>query len=244
MSLMGYEELSLPQAPVMQQPRRALAQDMLSKRFSRPARVPEKVTYELTNDAGYLFQYYRLREEMFISVWGLEHFTGEKDEFDEHSDIMVARVGNHVIGGCRLTFSTAEDRSPLPMEKRAFDLKTLFPQLDLTHYTYVEISRMAILPEYQNSVVMLELSRQMLKRGAEKHARFAFTLSPTGLARNYRKAAMLFGLKWNILNNIEVPDREEYEGIKMVLSMLDLDAAYSADGQTAKQAEEALDSIG
>lgn len=237
MSLMGYEELSMPQANAMPAAR-PLSQDMLSKRFSRPTRAPEKITYELTRDPGYLFQYYRLREEMFISVWGLEHFAGDKDEFDDRSDVMVARIGNHVIGGCRLTFSTPQDRSPLPIEKHAFDLRALFPQLDLAQHTYVEISRMAILPDFQNSVVMLELSRQLLKRGAEKHARFAFTLSPTTLARNYRKAAMLFGLKWNILNNIEVPDREEYEGIKMVLSMLDLDAAYGVQASEQHHLEE------
>lgn len=239
MSLMGYEEISTPQIPVIGLGR-GLAPDMLTKRFSRPQRAVEKVTYELTYDAGYLFQYFRLREEMFISVWGLEHFTGEKDPFDDISDVMIARVGNHVIGGCRLTFSTPENRKKLPMEKEDICLEEKFPQLSLSAHSYVEISRMAILPEYQNSVVMLELSRQMLRRGAEKHARYAFTLSPTGLARNYRKAAMLFGLKWNILNNIEIPERDEYEGIKMVLSMLDLEAAYKSDQETAGSFAEEL----
>ncbi len=227
MSLLARDEISLPPVTTMPPLGGGLSADMLTRRFSRPTKAPEKVTYELTRDPGYLFQYYRLREDMFISVWGLEQFNGQKEEYDDVSDIMIARIGNHVIGGCRLTFSTPGQRRLLPMEKENFSLSETFADLHLEAHTYVEISRMAILPEYQNSLVMLELSRQLLKRGAEKHARYAFTLSPTTLARNYRKAAVLFGLKWNILNNIEIPDREEYEGIKMVMSMLDLEAAYA-----------------
>jgi hypothetical protein len=204
-----------------------LSSEFLTRKFSRPQRQPEAVTYELTQDSGYLHQYYRLREDMFIHVWGLENFTGQKDAFDDQSDIMVARIGNHVIGGCRLTFSTPKSRKHTPMEKNDFDLSRGLQELNLANETYVEISRMAILPEYQNSVVMLELSRQLLKRGTEQKARYAFTLAPVKLARNYRKAASLFGLEWQILNDVKIPDREEYEGIKMVLSMLDMAPVYS-----------------
>jgi hypothetical protein len=214
---------AVPHAPLMSRFIPDISYDSVASRFSRPQRTPAKVVYELTRDPGYLFQYYRLRAEMFISVWGLEHFNGQKDAYDDSSDVVVARIGNHVIGGCRVTFKAPHGNDPLPMEKSDFSLAEKFPHLPLAECIHVEISRMAILPDYQNSVVMLELSRQLLKLGIEKHARYAFTLSPAPLARNYRKAAMLFGLKWNILNNIAIPDREEYEGIKMVLSMLDLD---------------------
>lgn len=220
-------ENSIRVSPNMLSAEVELSTEYLTRKFNRPQRQPDAVTYELTRDAGYLHQYFRLREEMFINVWGLEKFTGQKDEFDDCSDIMIARVGNHVIGGCRLTFSTPETRIHTPMEKSDFDLVNGLPELNLAKESYVEISRMAILPDYQNSVVMLELSRQLLKRGAEQRARYAFTLAPTKLARNYRKAASLFGLDWQILNNIEIPDRDEYEGIKMVLSMLDMAPVYT-----------------
>jgi hypothetical protein len=42
------------------------------------------------------------------------------------------------------------------------------------------------------------------------------------LARSYRQAVQLFGLSWDIRHDIIVPDREEYEGIRMVLSVMDL----------------------
>jgi hypothetical protein len=207
-----------------------LSEEYLTRRFERPTRRTGEVVYELTSDAGYLHQYYRLREEMFINVWGLKQFSGHEDAFDAKSDIMIARIGNHCIGGCRLTFANPAKKLGLPMEKEDFTIGG-HVKLPLKDVTYVEISRMAILPEFQNSLVMLELSRQLLKRGAEKKARYAFTLAPVPLSRNYRKAASLFGLKWNIRYDIAVPDREEYEGIKMVLSVLDLAPTYRNKNQ-------------
>lgn len=203
-----------------------LSEEYLTRKFLRPAHNLENVIYELTRDPGLLHQYYLLREQMFIRVWELSNFCGKHDEYDDISDIMVARIGNQVIGGCRLTFSHPANPRRLPMEK-SFLLSDLVHDLPLEDVIHVEISRMAILPEFQNSLAMLEISRQLLKRGADKKARFAFTLAPLQLARNYRKAASLFGLNWEICNGIEIPDREEYEGIKMTLSMLDLAPVYS-----------------
>jgi Acetyltransferase (GNAT) domain len=203
-----------------------LSYEFLARKFGRLQRKQEDITYETTRDPGYLHQYYLLRENMFIHVCGLGHSAGQKDAFDDQSDIMVARVGNHVIGGCRLTFSTPKSRTPMPLEKNDFDLGQALPDRNIGKATYMEISRMAILPEYQNSVVMLELSRRLLKYGIEKKARYAFTLAPAKIERNYHKAAALFNLEWQILNDVEIPDREEYEGIRMALSMLDMASVY------------------
>lgn len=209
----------------------ALSEEYLTRKFLRPAHNLESVVYELTRDPGLLHQYYQLREQMFISVWGLDNFSGKEDEFDSKSDIMVARLGNQVIGGCRLTFSHPNHPLRLPMEKE-FIISDLLPELPLEDCIHVEISRMAILPEFQNSLAMLEISRQLLMRGAQQKARYAFTLAPVPLARNYRKAAYLFGLNWVIRNDVVIPEREEYEGIKMVLSMLDLAPVYANKAPT------------
>ncbi len=218
-----------------------LSEEYLKLRFSRTAKQAENVVYEVTRDPALLHQYYRLREEMFINVWGLKRFSGHQDDYDDKSDIMIARIGKHCIGGCRLTFKEPGTNEHLPMEKDDFLLSQEMSQLPLDSVRYVEISRLAILPDFQNSVVMLELSRELLKRGAEKKARYAFTLAPVPLARNYRKAASQFGLNWNMLNNVSIPKRDEYEGIKMVLSMLDLAPVYR--NKTSKKQQDSANSL-
>jgi len=221
-----------------------LSEEYLTKRFSRPAKSPEKIVYEFTNDIGYLHQYYRLRTEMFIGAYGLKHFSGAKDEFDDCSDVMVARIGNHVIGGCRLSFSTPKDRKHLPMEKHDFVIEDQFSDVPLFDLKYAEISRMAILPEFQNSLVMLELSRQLFKYAAQNKARFVFTLAPVASAHDYRKMANLFGLNSKSRNDIDVADREEYQGIKMALSVIDLTSVYSPVPKAKQEAENPLSLVG
>jgi hypothetical protein len=193
-------------------PQVELSEDYLARRFSRPSKKLEHVVYEVARDAGLLHQYYLLREEMFLNIRDAKRATGVKDDHDDHSEVVVARISNHCIAGGRLTFTKA--RKALPMEQDRFSLVGYLPELRDT--TYVEISRIAILPEFQNSLLMLELCRQLIKRCMEKKARYIVMLAPMPLAVNYRKAAQLFGLKWSIRNDITVPGSED------VLCVLDL----------------------
>ncbi len=105
-------------------------------------------------------------------------------------------------------------------------MRETFPELPVDEVMSCEVSRLAILPEYQNSVVMMEIIRMLIKRASERKVRYAFNMAPTMLARNYRKVLGLFGLTWEIRKDITIPDREEFEGIKMVYSVLDLAPAY------------------
>ena len=213
-----------------------VSDDALVKRFSRTSREPKSLIYEFTRDEGYLHQYFRLREEMFIRIWGLENFNGSRDEFDDLSDIVVARIGNLVVGGARMTFTSALHPQQLPMEKDDFILRERVPYLFVGNRPVVEISRLAILPEYQNSMVMVEICRDMLKLAIQKRAAYGVSVAPLALARNYRKVMCMFGLEGEIQRKIVMPEREEYEGIKMAFSIMNLAPLY---GKVAPSAEKA-----
>src|SRR5271170_7064251 len=109
----------------------ALAPEFLAERFMRRLKQPEKIAYEFTHDPGLLHQYYQLREDMFIRVWGLEHFTGQRDGFDKSSQILVAKRGLQCIGGVRFSMSTPSHPHLLPMEGDDLSLSKLFPELNL-----------------------------------------------------------------------------------------------------------------
>jgi hypothetical protein len=51
---------------------------------------------------------------------------------------------------------------------------------------------------------------------------FAFNMAPLPLARSYRQTMQAFGLNWKICNDVTVPEREEFEGIRMAVSVMDL----------------------
>jgi hypothetical protein len=217
-----------------------VSDDRVAKRFSRLSAQPKPLVYEFTRDAGYLHQYFRLREEMFMRIWGLNNFNGAKDPYDDHSEIVIARIGNLVIGGCRMTFTYPNDHKKLPMEKDDFNLREQAPELFAAGRPIVEISRLAILPEYQNSMVMLEVCRDMLKLAVEKRAAYGVSIAPVALARNYRKVMFMFGLEWEIQRKVQVPDREEYEGIKMAFSVMNLAPLYKSDAEAKIESADLL----
>jgi len=198
------------------------SESYLARRMMRSAKKPAQAVYEFTNDPGLLHQYYRLREDMFISVWGLKNFSGEKEHFDDLSHIMVARQGLQCIAGGRLTISTPFNHQAMPMEKDDFKLKELMPDLNLAQRSYGEFSRLAILPEFRAGLVFPEIARRFIRRAIAEGVEYACNIAPQPLARSYRQAVQMFGLEWNVRHDVVVPDREEYEGIKMVLSVMDL----------------------
>lgn len=198
------------------------ADTYIARRFTRLSRTPKKIEYEFTDDAGLVHQYCHLREDMFISVWGLKHFSGTKDLYDDISEVLVARQGLHVVAGGRLTVATPEHPQALPMEGEDLQLKALFPELNLSTHTYGEFSRLAILPEFRGGVVFPEIARRFIKKAIADGVDYAFNIAPLPLARSYRQTVQVFGLNWQIRNDIHVPERAEYEGIRMVLSVMDL----------------------
>lgn len=200
----------------------AFPDSRLARRTLRSMQPSPNVSYEFTEDAGLIHQYCILREQMFIKVWGLQHFCGKKDKFDDVSHIIIGRRGLQVIGGGRLTVSSPAMRRQLPMEGADLNLQALFPELDLQSHTYGEYSRLAILPEFRGGAVFMEGTRRFLRRTVAEGVEFAFNMAPLPLARTYRQALMSMGLNWQIRSDIVVPDREEFEGIKMVISVMDL----------------------
>src|SRR5262249_17603410 len=103
--------------------------------------------------------------------------------------------------------------------------------------TYGEFSRLAILPEFRAGVVFPELAQRFIRRAIAEGVEYAFSIAPHPMARNYRRVVMPFGPQWEIREDITVQDRDEYEGVPMVLSVMDLTRYVNArlpQGETAK----------
>jgi hypothetical protein len=195
-----------------------LSEEYLSERFSRLEKPLPAISYEITGDSALLHQYYLLRD------------TG-RDAFDGASEVAAARMGRQCIAACRMTFSK-ESRTPC---EKQFGLIEAMPEL--VRETYIEISNPVILPDFQDDIVMVELIRMLLQRGAELGARFAVTISPVPLARSCRKAAELFGLSWDIHND-EVSSGN-YEA-NLALYTLDLSRVSNPELKAQKAGKEAL----
>lgn len=197
-----------------------LSWDSLAAKYQRDMKTPVETAYEVTKDPGLLHQYYLLRDNLFMHLWGIEKGESAEDEFDAVSDVIIARVGNHCIGGGRLTISKPRARKALPMETKELRLAIALPQI--AKESYGEISRLTILPELHNSAENMELACRLMTQAADKGVHYLFMLAPQKTIAHHNKAASLLGLKWQSRSDVEVADREAFDGIKMTLLMLDL----------------------
>ncbi len=181
------------------------------------------VEYEFTRDEGLLHQYFRLREEMFISVWGLHHFSGVADRYDLIGDTLVARVGKQCVAGARVTYSTPELPVALPMEGADFRLMDILgKELDLKNKTYAECSRVAVGPDFRAREISSEICRLISEHCAMRGVDYLFWIAPMLQTRNNRQIFAKRNIACKVRMDVPLPDREEYEGIRMYLTQLDL----------------------
>lgn len=194
------------------------SEEYLARRFSRLAKVPVALTCEITRDPGYLHQYFLLRSDT-LPKWMPP--IANSDMQDEDSEIMVARLGNHVIAGARLTFSMPTHRRPLPMETLGFGMERVVQDLSVSRLRYAEISRLVMLPEFEGSAHAIEFVRHIIKYCTTKKVSVAFSLLPLPVAERCKKALALFGLNWSLRSDMMAPQDASYEG-QIVFSIADL----------------------
>jgi hypothetical protein len=199
---------------------------------------PSEISYQFSKDPGFLHQYFRLREAMFISAWGLKHFDGKADEYDAIAHILIASQENLCVGGARILVKQEMGDLLLPMESQDFVLDDLLPEFELHKHTYGEFSRLAITPEFRKPEVTRIFYQRLNAHAIECGMKYVFAVAPVSLARGYRRAYRAMRLKYDIRPDVVIPDREEYEGIEMCLSILDLTEEIAAHDAFKSHAEQ------
>ena len=194
----------------------------LVRKMVRPHRKTQPVSFEFTRDEGLLQQYCILREEMFKKVWDLSHFKAQKDKIDDISHIIVAKQGLQCVGGGRITLSTPAARQKLPMEGSDFTLESGLHDLKLSECSYAEVTRIAVLSEYSKDNVITQLIDRIILKIISEQCKFLFFISPMTMTRTHRRVVNNLGYTLTTRKDVIIPDREEYEGIRMFLSYIDL----------------------
>ena len=212
---------------------------LLERRFSRLSNesVLDDVVYEFTKDPALLEQFYHLRRDMYLRTWGLSDFP-LKDADDTRSHTLILRVGRQCVGGVRMIIRTPRSRKGLPMEQAGVSLENALEGVNLKRISYCEISRLARLPEYRGFEYTLGVHCHLRRKALAHDVRYAFILSPGSNARMYRRTIVNEAEPYHILDHVKVPEKEEYEGIRMMVSAIDYAPAFAA-----KEAQSAPETI-
>jgi len=189
------------------------------------APVSSPVTFEFVTEStpiDLVHQYFQLRQDVFTNYWHLKQFAGDEDEYDKMSVILLMCHQNTCVGGARIVIRPAYSDIYLPMETADFLVTRLLPDLHLEGKNYVEICRLAILPEFMNGSHSTELYYQLACKCKELNISYAFGVSPILQARKIRIACRSFGMDTKICNDIAIPPLATYEGITMRLTVMDV----------------------
>jgi hypothetical protein len=137
--------------------------------------------------------------------------------------VLIARVGNEVVGGLRLSVKSPSNSARLPLEIGGFELTRVFPDLK-NMAPYCQASRFVLADPYAGSdlvdLLILGLERGMRNLGATS----LFAVAPMSNARLYRRRCRVHGVSaFNILKDVELPIFPMCEGIRLHLLRADLD---------------------
>lgn len=217
-----------------QMPKRKTASTSAERRALHSAEPAKKITFEFTQDAGYIFQYQRLRSELPISMCGGARKV-EADLFDAHSQILIARKGLHCLAGARLTISATSLRQRLPMEQHGLSLADMLPQLKLENRTYGEFSAFAKLPEFTDKMALPEIVRSLTRRAIAEGVEYIFFACTREEARAFQHASFLFAVRFDVMDT-KLAVSEDHEGARPVLGMMDLTPLLPTHSKAAQEA--------
>ena len=194
------------------------------------------ITFEFTKDTMLIEQYSKLRSELYEKdnkFKGFRIFSHLEQEIynDPNIDMLVAMDKNQCIGGAQLTICKTDAEILLPLEQdiivnnQTKFLKNNFPAMNLNHCNYGEFNRIVLRPEYRSGYYVKQIFGKILEKSLEYNVKYLFGMGDIVRARLYRRLYKAFNLDVVIYNDIQVPNKLDYEGLRMYLMSMDITRA-------------------
>lgn len=178
------------------------------------------IAYHFTKDPELLDKYYKMRARSFTKKWGLRAFSAQEDAFDTISDILLAMKADQCVAGARMITHQAGSDTKLPLEDGGLQVQSLLPDLNLEDKCYAEISRIAVCDDYPDKNICIEITRLMVEKAQSYGAEYIIAVSPMPMARLFKRFYTFLGFEYFILQDIVIPDKPNYEGIRMYLILI------------------------
>jgi len=188
--------------------------------------------YEMrfTRDKELIAEYKQLRRRLYgidPRFVGFRIFNNNAAEDYEDTDdqMLILHDDSYVYGGACLRLSTPKHPVILDLEqdilppsgKFYFSLGEHLPELELGKYAYAEFNRIVLHPSLRKGEATRKMFQAMLGRCIDYRVRYMFGIGDKVRTRLYRQVYNGMGLESHIRSDVDIPLREEYEGIKMYL---------------------------
>lgn len=180
--------------------------------------LPDDIWVECSTDMQYLTQYYYIREYAYRTDLRVKMFSGDEDEIDRRSHLLIARKGHFCLGGARLTISTVDKPEKLPVERGDFNVLEQVPRLKGTNYC--ELGRTAILPQYRDSAALHHLFKLALDIAQQHGCQYMVGASPPAVARLFHRTYRHLGYEAQYLKHVAVPMGAENSHLNLMFNIM------------------------
>lgn len=198
----------------------------------------DELTFIFTRDKKLLKQYVELRQYLykhdpFFKGFRFFDYLEEEDYNKPQIQTLLILHENRCVGGGCLTVSTPQARILLSLEedlgssaeKGSFLQKT-FPELQLEQEKYCEFGRIAVHPDYRRGDCTKTMFCHVVREARAQSVRYMFGMGDALRLRLYKKICMNeFGMKSTTYSNIKLPEKSDYEGVRMYIQMVDVATA-------------------
>lgn len=193
---------------------------------------PVEIAYDMrfTRDKDLISQYKLLRKELYgidPRFVGFRIFNeiGAENYEDPDDQMLILHNGNRCFGGACLRVSSPKQQVMLDLEndilpdsgKYYFSLRERFPEMELDKYAYAEFNRIVLHPSLRKGDATRRIFQAVLERCVDYRVRYMFGIGDRVRTRLYRQVYHSMGLESHIRDDVDIPLRDEYEGVKMYL---------------------------
>jgi hypothetical protein len=162
--------------------------EYLAGRYLR-SRTAEAVVWEFTRDIAYIHQYRLLRSKGFSEPLS-ESLRKAEELLDDVSHLVVARLGNHVVAGGRLTISSPRREVILPLEENGMRLRHLLPEYNLALRKYAQFSQISLQAGFDSDEMQVALLQHAQRKMLASRVEYLVANADAATLALYQRAGL------------------------------------------------------
>jgi GNAT superfamily N-acetyltransferase len=183
-----------------------------------------QLVYGFETDEKYLEQYASLVSQFYKKDLDLDlmenNMQGGLEQPKPGEFIYIARDGDRVVAGAKISFASRGAGTSLPMEEGHFTVQGLLP--DGYGQSYAEIGRLVVDPTYRGKEVLHTMVAELTEFAVQQGCGYLFVLAPALNAVLYRRVCRSLKMPIEVHKDAGLPDKPLYRRLDIKLLSSDI----------------------
>ena len=193
-----------------------------------------QLVYGFEVDDKYLRQYASLVSQFYKKDLDLDlmenNMQGGLEQPKPGEYIYIARDGDRVVAGAKISFASRVSGTSLPMEEGAFTVHGFLPEA-YGQQSYAEIGRLVVDPTYRGKEVLHTMVAELTAFAVQQGCGYLFVLAPALNAVLYRRVCRSLKMPIELHKDANLPDKPLYRRLDIKLLSSDIRSLYATEAE-------------